>query len=195
MSPGAGPVPSPSTGPARPSSVGPRTPVTRSVPVQSADSGPAASPTIAPQRLRMDALGGVDMPVDVVGVESDGQMEVPDDADRAGWYEFGPTVGEPMGTAVIVAHSGSYITPRGQIAELDDLDPGDAIAVTRTDGRTVGYEVTGVDVLDKTTIDLDAYFRRDGAPRLVVITCGGDWDDEARSYEQNVVATARLAAS
>ena len=186
-------APSPRTVPVRPSRVGPKTAVPDVVPVQSADPAPPEPPVVAPKRLQMDSLGGVDMAVDVVGVESDGQMEVPDDADRAGWYEFGPTVGEPTGTAVIVAHSGSYITPRGPIAELHELDTGDSIDVTRTDGRTVEYEVTDVASLDKTTIDFDSYFRRDGDPRLVVITCGGDWDEEARSYDQNVVATARLA--
>ncbi|WP_434056456.1 class F sortase [Georgenia wangjunii] len=132
------------------------------------------------------------MPVDAVGVAADGQMEVPPDANRAGWYRFGPTVGEDAGTAVVVAHSGSHITPRGPLAELHLLVAGDRVRLTRTDGRVLTYEVTDVEVIDKATIDLTAYFRRDGEPRLALITCGGEWDEQAGSYRQNVVATATL---
>jgi len=31
---------------------------------------------------------------------------------------------------------------------------------------------------------------RTGAPRLVLVTCGGAWDPERRSYTENVVVTA-----
>jgi hypothetical protein len=34
---------------------------------------------------------------------------------------------------------------------------------------------------------------REGDPQLVLITCGGEFDAQARSYEDNVVAFARPA--
>ena len=37
---------------------------------------------------------GIDVPIDSVGVAEDGQMEVPADALRAGWYRFGPSPGQ-----------------------------------------------------------------------------------------------------
>jgi hypothetical protein len=39
----------------------------------------------------------------------------------------------------------------------------------------------------------DAAGARDGDPQLVLITCGGEFDTEARSYADNVVAFARPA--
>ena len=33
-------------------------------------------------------------------------------------------------------------------------------------------------------------FARDGAERLVLITCGGEFDSRAGSYEDNVIAYA-----
>jgi hypothetical protein len=37
---------------------------------------------------------------------------------------------------------------------------------------------------------VDRIFARDGAPQLVLITCGGTFDRTIRSYEDNVVVTA-----
>ena len=42
----------------------------------------------------------------------------------------------------------------------------------------------------KTTIPLDRYFARDGAPRLTLITCGGPFDRTTGHYRDNVVVTA-----
>ncbi|WP_324275346.1 class F sortase [Blastococcus brunescens] len=43
-------------------------------------------------RLAVPALG-VDTLVDPVGVEPDGQMTIPAEVDRVGWYRFGPAPG------------------------------------------------------------------------------------------------------
>src|SRR5699024_1943933 len=46
----------------------------------------------------------IQVPVDPVGVADDGQMEIPPLAERAGWYRFGSSPGDPTGTAVFAAH-------------------------------------------------------------------------------------------
>jgi len=151
-----------------------------------------AAPTTAPQppvRLVYDALG-IDMPVVPVDVAADGQMEVRADALEAGWYRYGPTVGEGEGTAVVAAHAGSYVTPRGPFYDLKDARPGDQVRAARADGVVLTYEVTSVENVDKVVIDLEPYFRRDGAPRLVLFTCGGRWDEARQSYDDNVVVSA-----
>jgi hypothetical protein len=50
--------------------------------------------------------------------------------------------------------------------------------------------VVGRTVYDKTEIPLERYFARDGAVRLTLITCGGEFDAQAGSYRDNVVVTA-----
>ncbi|PFG39130.1 LPXTG-site transpeptidase (sortase) family protein [Georgenia soli] len=156
------------------------------------DAGEAARTTAPrpPVRLVYDALD-IDMPVVPVGVADDGQMEVRPDALEAGWYRFGPTVGAEEGTAVVAAHAGSYVTPRGPFYDLKDARPGDRVRVTRADGQVLDYEVTSVEKVGKDVIDLEQYFRRDGAPRLVLFTCGGRWDEARQSYDDNVVVSAR----
>jgi sortase A len=72
-----------------------------------------------------------------------------------------PEAGEP-GTAVFAAHRDT------QFAGLDALRPGDRIAVTRRDGRTVGFRVTGARVArwDASGIDPQAPGRH-----LALVTC------------------------
>jgi hypothetical protein len=53
-------------------------------------------------RLAVPALG-VDAPVEPVGIRDDGQMALPDDVDRLGWYRFGPVPGAE-GSAVLAGH-------------------------------------------------------------------------------------------
>ncbi|MFH5823934.1 class F sortase [Georgenia sp. AZ-5] len=121
-------------------------------------------------------------------------MEIPPDAARAGWYRFGPGVGEDAGTVVVAAHAGSLITPHGPFYDLREAAPGDRVTVTGTDGTEHLYEVVTVERLAKATLDLTGYFRRDGDPRLVLVTCGGEWDEARRSYEDNIIATAILVS-
>ncbi|TGO05112.1 class F sortase [Serinibacter arcticus] len=149
---------------------------------------PAALGT-PPTGVRLDDLD-LDMPVLPVGIAADGQTEVPGDANDAGWYRFGPGAGSDRGATVILAHAGTEETPRGPFSRLKDVDLGAAVSVTDDAGVEHAYVVTDVEVLEKATLDLTPYFVRDGDPRLVLITCGGQWDEEANSYRSNVVVTA-----
>lgn len=78
-----------------------------------------------------------------------------------GHVEGTPEAGEP-GTAVYAAHRDT------QFAVLGRLKPGDPIAVTRADGRTATFRVTGsrVAAWDSSGIDPEASGRR-----LVLSTC------------------------
>lgn len=161
------------------------------VPVVDAD---LAAATVAaepiPVALEIPALG-LAVPVDPVGVAADGQMEVPPLAERAGWYRFGSAPGEPSGTAVIAAHVDSVASAGlGPFARLGDLAAGDVVAVTLDDGAVRRFEVTTVTAVAKTQVSWPEVFDRDGHPRLVLITCGGSWLSDARSYSDNLIVTA-----
>nr|NLD40697.1 class F sortase [Actinomycetales bacterium] len=159
-----------------------------SVEVRSADL-PAPTVVEPPVRVVYPAVGA-DMPVDPVGVAPDGQMEIPEDALVAGWYRFGAAPADEAGSVVVAAHSGSYITPRGPMYDLRDSRTGDRVEVHGSDGNVTEYEVIQVEQLGKVTIDFASYFDRSGERRLVLITCGGRWDAEAQSYDDNIIVTA-----
>jgi LPXTG-site transpeptidase (sortase) family protein len=137
-------------------------------------------------------IGALDVdaaPVRPVGVVPTGEMEIPP-LTEVGWYRFGSRPGEP-GTAVLAAHV-AYDGVDGVFRHLDDLVAGDEVSVTLSDGSRQRYVVTDVAQYPKRQLPTDVW-ARDGDPRLVLITCGGEFDDDADSYEDNVVAFARPA--
>lgn len=156
------------------------------IPVRDASLAPVA-PAPEPAHLTLPTLG-VDLPVDPVGVEEDGQMEVPPHAERAGWYRFGPAPGDPAGAAVIAAHVDSIASEGlGPFARLRDLDPGDPVDVTLADGSVVHFAVADVSQVPKTDVTWPDVFDREGPPRTVLVTCGGKWQPDVRHYSDNVI--------
>jgi LPXTG-site transpeptidase (sortase) family protein len=144
-----------------------------------------AGVSLATASLRIDPLG-VDVPVTAVGVEDDGELAVPGPAD-VGWYRFGPAPGEE-GTTVLAAHV-AYDGVDGVFRHLDDLEPGDTVVVDLAGGATMTYQVERVETYPKDGPP-DALWWRTGPPRLALVTCGGTFDTERRSYDSNVVAWA-----
>lgn len=161
------------------------------VPVTDADlatAQPAAA--TAPVSLAIPAIEVV-VPIDPVGVQPDGQMEIPPLAERAGWYRFGSAPGQAEGTAVVAAHVDSVASAGlGPFAGLRDLAVGDVVEVTSADGTTHAYAVTAVTALDKQAVPWAEVFVRTGAPRLALVTCGGRFDWSARRYTDNVIVMA-----
>ncbi|MGN8244254.1 sortase domain-containing protein [Cellulomonas soli] len=169
----------------------PTDPAWADVPVRSSDLGalPAAGELPAPTRVQVPDVG-VDMAVDAVGVQADGSMEVPADADRAGWYRFGATPDSPAGSTVLAAHVDSALTGIGPFARLREVGVGAPVQVTTSDGRTHGYRVVTVEQTAKDGAPVAQWFARDGQPRLVLVTCGGAFRRDIGHYTDNVVVTA-----
>ncbi|WP_307859647.1 class F sortase [Cellulomonas sp. zg-ZUI22] len=171
---------------AGPPAAGPAVP---DVPVQ--DAGLASLPVAAPAPVRLVVPDlGLDMPIDAVGVAQDGTMEIPQDADRAGWYRFGPSPADPAGATVVAAHVDSWTTGIGPFSELRTVTPGARVEVTTADGAVHAYTVREVTQVPKQDAPVEQWFDREGSPRLVLVTCGGAFDREVGHYADNVAVTA-----
>ena len=131
----------------------------------------------------------VDAAVDAVGVERDGQMTIPAEVDRVGWYRFGPRPGD-MGSAVIAGHVDGRTQGLGAMAPLREAAPGDEVLVTDATGGSTRWRVVSRELISKQVLPLDRLFSRDGLPRLTLITCGGPFLPEFGSYRDNVVVVA-----
>ena len=142
----------------------------------------------APVRLAVPALG-VDTGVDPVGVEPDGQMTIPAEVDRVGWYRFGPAPGDD-GSAVLAGHVDDAEQGLGAMAPLQGAEVGDEVVVTDATGTATRWRVVSRELISKQVLPLDRLFARDGPPRLTLITCGGPFLPEFRSYRDNVVVVA-----
>jgi sortase (surface protein transpeptidase) len=156
-----------------------------------------ASPTTeaelpVPVRLAVPARG-VDAAIETVGIQPDGQMTLPDDVDRVGWYRFGPVPGA-AGSAVIAGHVDDREQGLGAMAALREAEPGDEVMVTDSAGAATRWRVLSRELIQKQELPLDRLFARDGPPRLTLITCGGPFLPEFGSYRDNVVVVTEPLA-
>ncbi|KUM41245.1 class F sortase [Arthrobacter sp. EPSL27] len=142
----------------------------------------------APRNLTVEGTT-INMPVVEVGVSPDGQMEIPEPFEEAGWYRFGPAPGAAAGTAVIAAHVDTT-SDSAPFSQLKSLTPGTLVTVQREGAGPATFRVTGVELMAKDAFDGASLFRRDGPPQLKLVTCGGRWLDEQQDYGDNVIVTA-----
>ncbi|WP_376775181.1 class F sortase [Saccharopolyspora phatthalungensis] len=128
-----------------------------------------------------------------LGLTPDGSVEVPpiEKPKQAGWFQPGPGAGE-VGPFVVLGHVDSY-TEAGVFYRLRDLRIGDRINVGRRDGSRVTYLVDRIDRVAKNRFPTDAVYGNVTRPEIRLITCGGDFDESRRSYEDNVIVFGHLA--
>lgn len=123
-----------------------------------------------------------------VGVEANGEMEIPA-ATEVGWYRWSPSPGH-AGSSVLAAHI-AFDGLDGAFRNLDNVDVGAVFTIQFDDGSERSFEIVERAQYGKTDLPFDRVFAKDGDPTVVLITCGGDFNRAASSYEDNVVAYAR----
>ena len=144
-----------------------------------------------PVALSIPELGIDRSVVRAVGVEPNGEYEVPI-ASEIGWYRFGSAPGE-AGSAVLAGHI-AYDGENGVFSELASVEVGSTVEIVLDDGSTVTYEIVELETYEKTALPFDDIFSETGDDRVVLITCGGEFNPSLRSYESNVVAYAQPIA-
>jgi hypothetical protein len=175
-----------------------------------APSSTAAPPTVpAPAQAPAAPAPAVAEPVSVgiptidvtsqlmrLDLNDDGSVEVPplEPDDRAGWYQRGPAPGA-IGPAVILGHVDSAEHGPGVFFDLGALAPGDEVTVSRADGTVAVFAVDRVERHPKDAFPTIAVYGNTDDAQLRLITCGGDFDSGARSYEDNVIAFATLVGT
>ena len=170
---------------------------TFSIPVAATPTpvSPAAPRTIAltksePTHLKIESVG-IDAPIDPVGKQADGTMETPPlFANLTGWYKFSPTPGE-MGPSIIVGHIDTYKGP-SVFYKLKDLKAGDMISVTRQDGKSVKFQVNGLEQFDQNNFPTEKVYGNIQHAGLRLITCGGTYDKKSQKYSHNTVVFATM---
>lgn len=134
---------------------------------------------------------GVDTPLIELGLLDDGSLEAPEDYGIAGWYTDGPEPGEP-GPSVIAGHVDSRSGP-AVFYRLKELQAGETVVVEGENGSTVEFEVEGVEQYPKDAFPTERVYTRTEQPTLRLITCGGSFDRDERSYRDNIVVFATIA--
>ncbi|SFR99722.1 Sortase family protein [Agrococcus baldri] len=155
------------------------------------DADEPAMPASQPVRIDIPALDRTSELI-VTGQRADGTLEVPPGAEGspASWYDGSPTPGE-RGASVILGHVNSLSDVSGVFYELDTLEPGDEIRVTREDGSTAVFAVDHLESFPKDEFPTRAVYYPVPGAELRLITCddlGAGGDD----FPNNTVVFATL---
>lgn len=196
--------------PAAATTKAPRQPPTAPAPGAAAGTNPPPSITDAikpvPGSLILPPSPPVSLVVPAIGIKAsiialgrnaDGTIQVPslDDPNaEPGWYENSPSPGT-LGPAIILGHIDSRQSGPGVFYSLSDLKQGDAVDVARADGTVAMFTIDAVQTVPKSSFPtLEVYGNLNHAG-LRLISCGGEFDPDALSYESNVIVFASLVGS
>jgi LPXTG-site transpeptidase (sortase) family protein len=121
----------------------------------------------------------------------DGELKVPENVQHVGWWDGSAYVGDPYGSTVIAGHVDSATEGIGYFARLLRVKVGEKITVRSGDHRLT-YRITSVQTVAKQALASDSRaFDQTGDPRLVLITCTGNYRPDRGGYDSNLVVTAK----
>lgn len=142
----------------------------------------------APARLLIGSAR-LRAPVVPVGDHGDGQLALPEDPGTVGWWVGSTPAGDPRGSTILAGHVDSASQGLGALAVLRTLPLGTAVVLVDAFGTSHPYRVAARRSYPKTALPREV-LRARGVPRLVLITCGGPFDQVRRSYRDNLVVYA-----
>jgi len=145
-------------------------------------------PRSAPMRLDVPSVA-IHTRLVELGLNPDATLEVPSEPMLAGWYTGSPTSGE-RGPSVIAGHVDSETGP-AVFYRLGQVETGARIEVTRKDGVVALFTVTAVRAYAQSDFPAQTVYGNTSRATLRLITCG-NWNDESREYDGNVVVFAEL---
>ena len=144
-----------------------------------------------PELLSIMSIDVINAPIDRVGVNDNGSMNVPSNPNVVGWYKNGALGGE-IGNVVLAGHYDWYNGTKGVFYRLNSVKIGDLIEVIANDiSKTyVVYETKYVPNNDISAVD--EAFRQTSKQELTLITCGGVWNNILGSYDKRFLVKAVL---
>lgn len=146
---------------------------------------------IAPVQVIIPAID-VDSSLVNLGLNADGTLEVPNDYEKAGWFTGGNYPGDPSGPPGLIAgHVDDYTGP-AIFYDLKNLVVGDEVHVIRADNTVAVFTVTAMAQFPKTEFPADQVYAAVPDSELILITCTGEFNPNARSYLDNLVVRATL---
>jgi hypothetical protein len=152
-----------------------------------ASAGMASSAPAVPVRLQIGTAGS-SAPVVPVGVRADA-LAIPDSPRTVGWWVGSAPAGARHGSTVLAGHVDSKQLGKGALAALHGLPLGTRIVLTDVFGARHAYAVTARRSYPKDALPADV-FRSGDRPRLLLVTCGGPFDQVHGHYRDNLVIYA-----
>ncbi|MDO8618779.1 MAG: class F sortase [Candidatus Daviesbacteria bacterium] len=122
-----------------------------------------------------------------VGVNSQGEMGVPNNTIDVAWFKLGSRPGE-KGSSVISGHFDGKNGETGVFTNLYKLKVGDKLYIEDDRGKTTTFVVR-----ESRTYDpgyADEVFSINDSAHLNLVTCDGVWDGTKKSYSKRLVVFA-----
>lgn len=145
---------------------------------------------IVPQTLKIPTLN-IDTTVESVGMDSEGRMDVPKEADNVAWYQPGYKPGT-NGSAVLAGHYDKASGDPAVFFEITKLKKGDKIIVNDNKGKSLTFAVVRSSEYPHDQFPIKEVFGPSQKPMLNLITCQGKWNEEAQNYSHRGVIYAEL---
>ena len=175
-------------------------------PATSPSSSPAHSPTVVPDKpgvpVRVIVAGHhVKAPVSADRLNADGSLYVPSDPRHVSWGSQQVAPGSGHGTIILVAHI-NMGGVAGAFSDLDTYRVGQVITLVLADGRQLKYAVAAAPIeVNKDKLgprrqelfDQTHSYGLPGRPRsgrLLLLSCGGAFDNRTGHYESNIFVYA-----
>jgi len=134
-------------------------------------------------------------------LRADGTLYVPPDPRAVSWASQDMAPGSTSGTIILVGHV-NYGGARGAFADLADYRVGQIITLVLADGRRLKYAVAALPIeVNKDKLrprrqelfDQTSSYGLPGRPkagRLLLLSCGGVFDNRTGHYESNIFVYA-----
>lgn len=147
---------------------------------------PAPTPSSDyPVRIVIPSIN-LDDPIEPLGVNSKGEMDVPDGrTSYVGWYKDGTVPGQ-IGSAVMDAHVFAAFK------NLVNVKLGSDIYVVMESGTRFHFTLNDSRFYTLSEIPLQYIFNRADAAHLVLITCAGTYVPSMNTYDHRLVDYATL---
>ncbi len=152
-------------------------------------SAPAQITPSPPVRVRIPRLH-IDAEVRPVSTQDGGALAVPDNPRVTGWWSGGARPGSPAGSVVIDGHVDSATRGLGAFFRLSEVKPGDRVIVSSRAGKPKIYVAVARRSYPKSALPAAQIFSQAVKPRLVLVTCGGEFNRRTRNYLDNIVVYA-----
>jgi LPXTG-site transpeptidase (sortase) family protein len=121
-----------------------------------------------------------------------GTLGAPGSAWDVGWYNKSALPGTGDGALLIDGHVNDALGSPGIFYDLTSLVKGDEIDLERGDGQKFTYLVTKVQDVPLEQVDMSALLAsaQKGKEGLNLITCGGTYDYQMKTYDHRILVFA-----
>ena len=128
-------------------------------------------------------------PIVPAGTRPNGELRLPRSPQVVSWWVRSAPAGDRRDSTLIGGHVDSAKEGMGVLGALREIDIGSRVVLSDAFGVQHSYRVAARRLYPKYGLPEDV-FKVTGRARLVLITCGGPFDEDSGRYRDNVVVYA-----